>query len=237
MRSVRSSTRKIALLCFEKDAKKLESIREHLGADLVYYSKDVWGKVVEYDCIVAYLAAGIVVRGLCGKLKGKWVDPAVIVLDKPLKHAVVLLGGHHGGNEVAMKLEEIGLKAVITTAMEFSEGYSVGVGFRKNVKAEEIYEAIMKGLGEIGATLADVKALATVECKEKSQIVEVAEIVKKPLIFVKKDEINSMDIRQTSAIKIGVKNVAEACAIYASTYGELVLPKKIYGGVTVAIAR
>ena len=46
-----------------------------------------------------------------------------------------------------------------------------------------------------------------------------------------------MDIRETKARIIGVKNVAEACAIYASRYGKLILPKKIYGGVTVAIAR
>ena len=46
-----------------------------------------------------------------------------------------------------------------------------------------------------------------------------------------------MDVRETKAKIIGVKNVAEACAIYASIHGELILPKRVYGGVTVAIAR
>ena len=46
-----------------------------------------------------------------------------------------------------------------------------------------------------------------------------------------------MDLKETKAVKIGVKNVAEGCAIYASNAGELLLPKRVYRGVTVAIAR
>jgi cobalt-precorrin 5A hydrolase len=236
----RTSTLKVAILCFEKDRPKLEALKEILGrsyeVEFVDYSKDVWDDVLQYDCIVAYLASGIVVRGICGRLRGKWNDPAVIVLDKPLKHAVVLLGGHHGGNEVARQLEEAGLKAVITTAMEFTEGYSVGVGFRKNATADEILEAIAKALEEVGGRMEEIRVISTVDAKRDSAIVEVANRLKRPLIFVRAEEINSMDIRETKAVKIGVKNVAEACAIYASNSGELILPKRVYGGVTVAIA-
>lgn len=235
-----TSTPKVAILCFEKDRAKLEPLRDILGrsfeVEFVNYSKDVWDYLLNYDCIVAYLASGIVVRGICGKLRGKWEDPAVIVLDKPLKHAVVLLGGHHGGNDVARLLEEAGLKAVITTAMEFTEGYSVGVGFRKDTTADEILEAIAMALSEVGGKMEEIRVISTVEAKKGSAIVEVASRLKRPLVFVKAEEINSMDVRETKAVKIGVKNVAEACAIYASNSGELVLPKRVYGGVTVAIA-
>jgi len=232
---------KIALICFKKDEEKLKGLVERLGdhadIDIIHYSKGIWKKVMNYDCIIAYLAAGIVVRGICPNLRSKWTDPAVIVLDKPLKHAVVLLGGHHGGNEVARILEGAGIESVVSTAMEFSSGLSVGIGFRKNVDAGKIIEAINKALGEIEASMDEVRVIATIDGKRESVIVEVADKLKKPLIFVKAEELNSMDLRETKAVKIGVKNVAEGCAIYASNSGELLLPKRVYGGVTVAIAR
>jgi len=228
-------------VCFEKDEEIAKKLAKHLSksysVDLIKYSRGVWGGLIDYDCIVAYMPSGIVVRGMCPHLKNKWKDPAVIVVDKPLKHAIPILGGHHGGNEVAKYLEKMGIKAVITTAMEFSEGLSVGVGFRKGVESGEILHAINRALDEIGAKLDEVRVIATVEDKRESVIVDVADKLKKPLIFVKRDEINKMEIRETKARIIGVKNVAEACAIYTSLYGELILPKRVYGGVTVAIAR
>lgn len=232
---------KIALLAFEKDFEKLGEVEDVLGefaeVERVSYCRDVWGKLREYDCVVAYLAAGIVVRGMCRHLKSKWEDPAVVVLDKPLRHAVVLLGGHHGGNDIARLLEKCGIEAVITTAMEFSDGLSIGVGFRKQTTAQEILRAIERAVEKVGATLDDVRAIATIESKRESAIVEVADKLKKPLIFVKAEDLNSMDLRVTKAVKIGVKNVAEGCALFVSNRGELLLPKTIYGGVTVAIAR
>ncbi len=228
-------------MCFKKDEEIAEKLAKHLSenynVDLIKYSRGVWEGLIDYDCIVAYMPSGIVIRGMCPHLKNKWKDPAVVVVDKPLKHAIPILGGHHGGNEVAKYLEKMGIKAVITTAMEFSEGLSVGVGFRKGVKSGEILHAINRALNEIGAKLDEVRAIATVEDKRESVIVDVADKLKKPLLFVKRDEINKMEIRETKARIIGVKNVAEACAIYTSLYGELILPKRVYGGVTVAIAR
>ncbi len=232
---------KIALLAFESDFAKLsgvENILNELGeVERVAYRRDVWEKLIHYDCIVAYLASGIVVRGMCRHLKSKWKDPAVLVLDKPLEHAVVLLGGHHGGNEVARLLEKCGMRAVVTTAMEHSEGLNIGVGFKKNTTAGEIISAIEKALCKVGANFDDVRAIATVERKEGSAIVEVADMLKRPLIFVKVEDLNSMDLRETKAVKIGVKNVAEGCALFISNRRELILPKTVYGGVTVAIAR
>jgi len=228
-------------VCFKKDKEIARKLVEHLGGnydvDLVEYRRGVWGDLTDYDCIVAYMPSGIVIRGMCPHLRSKWKDPAVVVVDKPLKHAIPILGGHHGGNEVAKFLESMGMRAVITTAMEFSEGLSVGVGFRRDVKSGEILDAIERALDEIGAKIDDVRVIATVEDKRESAIIEVADGLKKPLIFVKREEINKMDVRETKAKIIGVKNVAEACAIYASIHGELILPKRVYGGVTVAIAR
>lgn len=231
----------IAVLCFEKDKEKLSKLVIHLErrwkTEIVLYRRNVWEELSRYDCIIAYLASGIVVRGVSNFLRSKWLDPAVIVLDKPLKHAVVLLGGHHGGNEVAEYLSQIGIEPVITTAMEFSDGVAVGVGFRKNTTAEEIIEALLRALSECGLVMKDVRLIATVEGKENSEIVKVADMLKKPLFFVKKDELNLMNLKETKAKIIGVKNVAEGCAMKFARFGELLLEKRVYGGVTIAIAR
>lgn len=231
----------IAVLCFEKDREKLQEIVSHLSkrwrTELFFYDRGIWEKLMRFDCIVAYVASGIVVRGISKFLKSKWIDPAVVVIDKPMKHAVVLLNGHRGGNEVAEYLSQLGLEAVITTAMEFSEGVAVGVGFRKNAKAEEIMEAIKKALEECGLSFKDVRVIATVEGKEGSEIVKVAEAIKRPIFFVKKEELNRIDLEETRAKLIGAKNVAEGCALKFSRRGEFLLRKRVYGGVTVAIAR
>ncbi len=232
---------KIALLCFQKDAGSLKEILGYLKSkyetDMVIYRKDIWRELMKYDCIVAYMPSGIVIRGVCSYLKNKWVDPAIVILDKSLLHCIPILGGHHGGNKVAKFLEKRGLRAVITTTMEYTEGFVAGVGFRKISSAEEIVNALKKALKEVGCGFNELRVIATVESKRDSEIVKVANILKKPLIFVKKDEINRMEIRETRAKLIGVKNVSEACAIISSVHGELVLPKRTYGGVTVAIAR
>lgn len=231
---------KVAVLCFKKDIEKLRSVVEHLSSiyevDVVIYDGN-WEKLLLYDCIVAYIASGIVIRGLCPLMKSKWTDPAVVVLDKPLKHAVVLLGGHHGGNEVAGHLERLGMEAVVTTAMEYSDGVSLGIGFRKNVGDKEIIDAILKALDELDLSLDDIRVISTVEGKENSEIIKVADRLKKPLIFIKKDVLNEMDVRVTKAVMVGAKNVSEGCALYCSKFKELILPKRVYGGVTVAIAR
>lgn len=226
---------------FEKDEEIAKRLVKHLSkkyeVDSIKYHRGVWESLVDYDCIVAYIPSGIVVRGICPHLKNKWRDPAIVIVDKPLLHSIPILGGHHGGNEIAKYLEEVGIKAVITTAMEYSEGLSVGVGFRKDVQSKEILDAINRALNEVGAKVYDIRVIATVENKKESEIVSVADKLKKPLVFVKKDEINQMEVRETMAKIIGIKNVAEACAIYTSLYGELILPKRVYRGVTVAIAR
>ena len=184
------------------------------------------------------MPTGIVVRGLCGILKSKWVDPAVIVVDKTLKFAVPLIGGHHGANLIAKRLESLGIKAVITTSMEFDEGYAVGIGYRKNARAEGIILAIKRALKEIDANEREIRVIATWDTKKDDrEIVRVAEYFKRPLMFLSAEEINRMDVKSKSkAEKMGLRCVSEACALFYSNHRQLVLPKRVYGGVTVAIA-
>ncbi|WP_346655664.1 cobalamin biosynthesis protein CbiG [Methanosarcina sp. DH1] len=71
-----------------------------------------------YGAIIAVFATGIVVRDIAPLLDNKWYDPAVVVVDSNLNFAIPLLGGHHGANEIARKLSELGAVPVLTTATE-----------------------------------------------------------------------------------------------------------------------
>ncbi len=223
---------------FEKDREKLEKIAKFLGADIVIYRSGIFGELIDYDCIVAYMPTGIVIRSICPYLRSKWVDPAVVVVDKPMRFAIPLIGGHHGANAVAERLKGLGLTPVITTSAEFSEGLCIGIGCRKGISSEEILKAINSALNEIGASLEDVRLIATVDLKKDEKgLIEAVDRIKRPLMFVPAEEINKMDVKETKAVIVGVKNVAEACALFYSKKKELILPKRVYGGVTVAIAR
>jgi len=59
-----------------------------------------------------------VVRDIAPLLDNKWYDPAVVVVDSNLNFAIPLLGGHHGANEIARKISELGAVPVLTTATE-----------------------------------------------------------------------------------------------------------------------
>jgi cobalt-precorrin 5A hydrolase/precorrin-3B C17-methyltransferase len=74
----------------------------------------------ECNGVVAFLAAGAVVRILAPLLGDKGSDPAVVVVDEAGRHAVALLGGHAGGaNRLAEQVGEIlGATPVITTATD-----------------------------------------------------------------------------------------------------------------------
>lgn len=70
--------------------------------------------------IIFISSTGIAVRAIATYLKGKTIDPGVVVVDAKGEYAISLLSGHlGGGNELAVKVSEI-LKAmpIITTATD-----------------------------------------------------------------------------------------------------------------------
>ncbi|MFE9655156.1 precorrin-3B C(17)-methyltransferase [Micromonospora sp. NPDC006431] len=74
----------------------------------------------ECDAVVAFLAAGAVVRILAPLLGDKRTDPAVVVVDEAARHAVALLGGHAGGaNALAAEVGALlDARPVVTTATD-----------------------------------------------------------------------------------------------------------------------
>jgi len=72
-----------------------------------------------FELVVAVMAVGIVARNLCGLLQDKWTDRPVVAVDSSLRCAVPVVGGHHGANELALRLSErLGLFPAITTATD-----------------------------------------------------------------------------------------------------------------------
>mgnify|MGYP000851320926 FL=1 len=106
----------IALERFLPDARRIAGA---LGAEVIPYGPDVFREAFAgYRRIVALMSAGIAVRGIAPLLVDKWRDPAVVVVSPDLRYAVPVVGGHHGGNDLARELAALGIEPVITTATE-----------------------------------------------------------------------------------------------------------------------
>jgi len=117
--------------------------------------------------------------------------------------------------------------------------YAVGLGCRKGLGEEAIGAAIRAGLSEAGITPGEVFAYGTTVRKlgEKG-LVRAVEALGGNLVFLDDAAIAAQPAPSPSrAGLLGLKGVAEPCALALSRRGVLVLPKKNYGGVTLAIAR
>ncbi len=245
-----------------------------------------------YDLVVAVMAVGIVVRGLCGNLKDKWTDKPVVAVDSSLSCAVPIVGGHHGANELALCLAEgLDLYPAITTATDSAcrpclegvatklgaeivnresskainlaflrddvpvlrvkgpkivivdedvavlkeKGLVVGLGARKGVDTDEVLEAIDAALASIGRKREQIGVLATAWLKrDEKGITEATKILGKKVFYLSKEVLNAQSpITPSRATDLGLAGVAEPAVLALAT--NLILPKKAYGRVTVAI--
>ncbi|WGI18153.1 cobalamin biosynthesis protein [Methanonatronarchaeum sp. AMET-Sl] len=248
------------------------------------------------------MALGIVIRKTKDKLKNKWKDTPILVVDRNLNHVIPVTGGHHGANETALKLhQKLGLYPAITTATEASQKpsleaiarkhkkqihnknsskkinsyiidletdlpiikidgpriieiednvailqnpekppkYIIGIGARKNVKTENVINAIKKTLKENNIKKKEITAIATADIKKHEEgIKKAAKKLKLPLLIVPKNKINQINPPSESrATDLGYTGVAEPTAIATSIQKKLIQNKKTIGDVTIAIAR
>jgi cobalt-precorrin 5A hydrolase len=124
-----------------------------------------------------------VVRDIAPLLDSKWSDPAVVVVDSNLNFAIPLLGGHHGANEVARKLAELGAVPVLTTATEVHGKPSVeGIADR------------------LGCEIFNKQSTIAVNCALLDQQVEVLE-VKGPRIIIVDDDVSVL-VRKKQAAEV-----------------------------------
>ena len=110
------------MISFERNRAVAERVAGLVGGEVIWYSEsafaDAFSKDSGYDAIVAIMSCGIAVRMIAPFLRSKWTDPAVVVVDCALRHAIAVTGGHHGANEIATRLSVLGADPVITNASE-----------------------------------------------------------------------------------------------------------------------
>ena len=285
----------VAIVTFARNFPMAEKIQKFIGGEIIAYSKDAFKKAFEYKLIIAIMAAGIAVRNIAPLVRDKWDDPAVVVVDSGMNFAIPILGGHHGGNELAKRLSGLGIIPVITTATENrgrdaveciakdlgckimnrdstrkvntvllekdvevlrikgpkivivednvsvlkNKGLVVGIGANRGVSKNEVVDAVTCALSDIDAAIDDVKCFASAAIKENEiGILEAAASFGKKLKFVPHEIINSIKVPTVSKAKsLGLNGVCEPAALAISEEKILLLKKRIYGNVTIAIAR
>jgi len=260
---------------------------------LVLYERDAIQKALSsFDLVVAVMAVGIVVRILCSRLQDKWTDRPVVAIDSSLRCVVPIVGGHHGANELALRLaERLGLFPAITTATEAAgrpclestaarlgaeivnkesskavnlaflkedvpilrlkgpqivvvdedvavlkgRGLVVGVGARKGVSSIEVLEAIDAALAKVGRRRDEIAVLATAHLKKDEKgIAEAAQSLGLEVLYLSDEVLNAQAPTTASrASDLGLSGVAEPAVLALAT--KLIMPKRAFGRVTVAI--
>lgn len=195
------------------------------------------------DGLVYIMPTGVVVRAVAGLLKHKTEDPAVTVVDVGGRYAISLLSGHEGGaNELTIRVANIlAAEPVITTTTEALKRFIVGVGCKSGTSANRIEDAIRNALAEADVDPADVRFIASADIKsDEAGLIEAARRLGAGLRFVASDEIRRSDreFARSDFVqnRVGLPAVAEPAALLAGRRTELLLNKKKYNGVTVAIA-
>jgi len=181
--------------------------------------------------IIFISSTGIAVRAIATYLKGKTIDPGVVVVDAKGEYAISLLSGHlGGGNELAIKVSEI-LKAmpIITTATD-----SLGVKAPDMIARENnLLISDMKKAKDISAFLIEGKKVVFededkfidipkgyIECTEGSENLPKVKVTNKisgseALVLVRKNVILGIGCRKDIPKERMLDFIRESLKVYA----------------------
>ena len=197
-----------------------------------------------YRGLVYMMPCGVAVRAIAGQLKHKTTDPAIVVVDVGGRYAVSLLSGHEGGaNALALRIANaLAAEPVISTTTEAARDLIVGVGCRRGARAADIVAAVRQGLRRAGVRPNRVRWLASADIKQgEAGLAAAAGKLGLGLRFISSGEIRSTakTFRRSSFVngKVNLPAVAEPAALLAGRRTQLILPKTIIRGVTVAVAK
>jgi cobalt-precorrin 5A hydrolase len=198
---------------------------------------------LKYEGFVFIAPAGAVVRALDGNMKDKKTDPAVVQVDVGGRYAVSLLSGHEGGaNLLAVAVANaIGAEPVISTSTEAVKKIIVGVGCRRGKVAGEIVKAVESALAEADLSLGSVRLMASADIKSDEEgLIEAARLLDLPLRFIPSEDIRSskLEFERSEFVqkKVNLPAVAEPAALLAGRRTSLLLKRRKYDGITVAVA-
>lgn len=115
----------------------------------------------------------------------------------------------------------------------------IGIGSRRGVTSDEVSAAIESALRDAGIGITDVRIFASSRLKEnEAGINEAVRSLGREIVFLDDETINAYKPPSASeANRFGLVGVAEPSALALSDEKEMVLEKKGYGRVTIAIAR
>lgn len=151
-------------------------------------------------------------------------------------NAAVLTGtaGIFTINEPGMVIAGKGVSFLVSDAP-----YSAGIGCRKGTTADEIINAVRESLETQNLTLTDVSIYATSTLKlHEDGLIEAIRKIGGNLIYLDHTTLCGEKTSSGSAAsRFGLPGVAEPAALAVSYRKELVMEKKVYGNVTIAIAR
>jgi cobalt-precorrin 5A hydrolase len=190
------------------------------------------------------MSMGIVYRVIADLITDKYHDPAVVVIDDANRFSIAALSGHEGGaNKLAFKTAQIlNNQAVITTASDTNKRIILGVGCRKGVAASQIEVAVKSAWLENDLIISEVRLAATVDIKEdEAGMIAAFDNLEIPLILISSDKIKTFtgynNISDVAMRQLGIPGVSEPCALLAGRNSKLIMDRKIFGDVTIAIAR
>ncbi|KAF5410980.1 MAG: cobalt-precorrin 5A hydrolase [Candidatus Methanocomedens sp.] len=124
-------------------------------------------------------------------------------------------------------------------AGEGKTGVIVGIGTRRNVSSGNVVNAIQTALSECELSMEDVELFASADVKEhEAGLIEAVSSIGGHIVFVSRDVINSINPPSDSeAMRLGLTGVCEPAALALSREHNLIMKKKVYNNVTIAIAR
>ena len=114
-------------------------------------------------------------------------------------------------------------------------GVVVGLGARRGVESSEVVEAVSKALESVGKEVEDIRVIATAWIKrDEIGIERAAEELGCPVVYLDEKVLNAQSPTTESRAKdLSLVGVAEPAALALSE--RLIMPKRVYGRVTVAL--
>lgn len=218
-----------------------DNVERPFKAGLFRITEQLFGS---YEALLYLMPLGAAVRAIGPHLKDKRSDPAVVVVDVAGRYAISVAGGHErGANELAHEVANLlGCEAVITTSAEAKRQLIVGVGCRRGAASGAICDAIEKCLAELGESADNVRYVATADFKgRESGLIEAAKRLGLPLKLVPLADIRATfrEYAKSDFVKrkVGIGGVCEPAALLSGRRTQLVLRKKVFPGVAIAVAR
>jgi len=159
----------------------------------------------------------------------------------------------HGQLPKLVRHEESGLLGVLISSDLVRKPFSitlhlvpkyhhVGIGARRGIGTAELESFFLDTLTENGINTMSVASISSVDLKhDEAAIIELAYMYRVPFVTHTARQLSEVAdrFRQSDFVAsvVGTGNVSEAAAYLSSDGGEIVVPKTIRGGITIAVAR